>query len=104
MPKGLYWYEKAAEQGDMIAQYRCGFMYGDGIGTEVNDTKALYWYEKAAEQGLASAQYACGIRYFNGDGAERNKSRARTWFERAAKQTENKEIQERAKKVLRERF
>ena len=102
--RALYWYEKAAEQGYAEAQHACGVSYDFGKGTEKDETRALYWYEKAAEQGHAKAQYACGVSYFNGDGVERNKSRAWTWFERAAKQTGDREVQEKAKKILRERF
>jgi TPR repeat protein len=102
--RALYWYEKAAEQGYAEAQYACGVSYDFGEGTNKDETRALYWYEKAAEQGHAKAQYACGVSYFNGDGVARNKSRAWTWFERAAKQTGDREVQEKAKKILRERF
>ena len=48
--KALYWYEKAAEQGDAEAQYKCGRMYCMGEGTAEDRAKARMWLQKAAEQ------------------------------------------------------
>ena len=49
--KAIYWYTKAAEQGNEIAQNRLGHMYELGTGVEQDYQKAIYWYTKAAEQG-----------------------------------------------------
>ena len=79
-------------------------MYSNGKGTAVDKAKALMWYEKAAEQGHASAQFNCGVMYYNGQGTAVDDSKAKAWLQKAAAQTENKEIQEKAKKTLRECF
>lgn len=50
--EALYWYRKAAEQGDAESQFKCGMMYNNGEGTEKDQQEALYWYRKAAEQGV----------------------------------------------------
>lgn len=54
--KAVYWYEKAAEQGDAEAQYYLGDMYYKGEGTAADLKQALVWMEKAAEQGYELAK------------------------------------------------
>lgn len=53
--KALSLFEKAAEQGNADAQYRCCMMYKNGIGTEEDYVEAFYWLKKAAEQGQTDA-------------------------------------------------
>ncbi len=57
----LIWLEKAAEQGNINAQFQCSRIYDKGVGgTEKDKAKALMWLEKAAEQGNAQAQFQIG--------------------------------------------
>ena len=49
MAKALYWYEKAAEQGNAWAQFGSGLLYALGEGTAKNASKARYWLQKAAQ-------------------------------------------------------
>lgn len=51
----LKWYCKAAEQGDIDAQFSLGNMYYYGEGVNLNYEKALDWYSEAAEQGHEEA-------------------------------------------------
>lgn len=51
-------WRKAAELGDMDAQYWVGRMYQYGNGVEVDYVQAIHWYQKAAEQGHDDAKYA----------------------------------------------
>ena len=48
--KAREWWEKAAAQGDVDAQYNLGFMYYDGRGGVRNYAKAREWFEKVAAQ------------------------------------------------------
>lgn len=64
--EAVYWYHKAAEQGDSVGQFRLGEMYEDGCGVEQNSELAVYWYRKAAEQGEAESQYYLGVLYHCG--------------------------------------
>ncbi len=48
--KALYWYEKAAEQGIITAQFQSGFLYATGGDTAANRAKARMWLERAANQ------------------------------------------------------
>ena len=49
------WFRKAAEQGNVIAQFNLGELYFYGWGVDQNDTEAARWYRKAAEQGYELA-------------------------------------------------
>ncbi|MEA2085148.1 MAG: tetratricopeptide repeat protein [Thermodesulfobacteriota bacterium] len=52
----VYWFQKAAEQGDVVAQERLGRMLFVGQGVEKDIEKAAYWVQKAAEQGYHRAR------------------------------------------------
>src|ERR1043165_8604559 len=67
--KDLY---RAAENGNIDAQYNLGYLYEKGEGTEKDLEKAFYWYQKAAENGNLNAKYNLGYLYENGEGIERN--------------------------------
>jgi len=56
--QAVYWFRKAAEQGDVGGQWSLGEMYRDGRGVEKNDEQAVYWFRKAAEQGDRDAPKA----------------------------------------------
>ncbi len=80
-----------AEQGDALAQYNLGVMYGNGYGVPEDDAEAVRWYRLAAEQGYAEAQYNLGLMYANGEGVPENRVPenhvlAYMWFNLAAAQ------------------
>ena len=78
------WYRKAAEQGQVVAQYNLGVMYGAGRGVHQDDAKAVTWYRKAAERGLPDAQFQLGITIGAGQGVSRDFVEAYLWLELAA--------------------
>ncbi len=49
--KALFWYTKAAEQGDVEAQESLGRMYFEGEEILADYKKSAYWLQKAIEQG-----------------------------------------------------
>ncbi|KAF9111591.1 hypothetical protein BGX27_004681, partial [Mortierella sp. AM989] len=53
-------YQKAADQGNAIAQYNLGVMYRDGKGVSQDYFKAFELYQKAADQENAIAQSSLG--------------------------------------------
>lgn len=85
-PEQLPIYLKAAEQGDMNAQYKCGVMYDGTEGIAEDAATALHWYRKAAEQGHVPSQYNCGLMYDAGEGMSEDKKEALYWYRRAAGQ------------------
>lgn len=53
-------YIKAAENGDVNAQFFLAYLYADGgFNVEHDEEKSRYWYLKAAEQGHVEAQKIC---------------------------------------------
>ena len=60
--KAIEWYEKAAAQGNALAQSNLGYMYDKGLGIEQNYAKAKEWYEKAASQAYVGSQCDLGNR------------------------------------------
>ena len=80
----IYWFKKAAENGNSQAQQRIGWCYYKGHGVEKDYSKAVYWYQKAAEAGVSDAQFRLAIRYYNGEGVEKDLSKAVYWWQKAA--------------------
>jgi TPR repeat protein len=80
----MVWYRKAAEQGDVKAQYNIGQLYRHGCGVERDDGEASVWYRKAADQDYADAQHNFGLMYKNGLGVPRDNVRAYMWLDLAA--------------------
>lgn len=72
-------YLKAAELGNVCAQYYVAQMYNKGKGVEQNSVKAIEWYTKAAEQGHAEAQYKLAAELDDF-------SSSLIWYSKAAKQ------------------
>jgi TPR repeat protein len=77
---------KAAEQGEVSAQFNLGLMNANGIGTPKDDKQALYWFTKAAEQGFVDAQLNLGVMYANGSGTPKDDKQALYWYTKAAEQ------------------
>jgi len=84
--QAVFWYQKAADQGDRQAQYNLGVMYEKGRGVSKDDQQAVSWYQKAAEQGLAHAQHNLGNMYFYGNGVPQDDQQAVSWYQKAADQ------------------
>lgn len=86
LEQAVYCFRKAAEQGDVEAQFWLGYCYNNGHGVKKDMNKAAQWYEQAANYGHADAQCNLGYCYYSGDGVEQDDNKAIYWFERAAKQ------------------
>ena len=56
-------FTKAAEDGDVDAQYNLGVMYEHGHGVEQSDLKAGEWYQLAADNGHPEAPTALQLLY-----------------------------------------
>lgn len=84
--EAVKWYTKAAEQGNMYAQYSLGVIYYLGDGVIQNREKAVEWFKKSAEQGNVYAQNSLGDCYALGEGVEQNYEKAVEWYTKAAEQ------------------
>ena len=65
--RAAYWYNKAAEQGHLMAMNNLGNAYRKGTGVEQNFVKATQLIRKAAEQGINIAQLTFGDMYRDGE-------------------------------------
>lgn len=84
--EALSWYRKAADQGNVRAQYNLGVMYDHGDGVEQDYAEAVNWFRKAADQGHARAQFNLGNMYSDGTGVDQDDAEAVRWYRKAADQ------------------
>jgi len=84
--QAVRWFQAAAGQGIVEAQYYLGMMAEAGRGVPRDETNALQWYLKAAEHGHADAQYSLALMYATGRGTDRQKEESVRWFRAAADQ------------------
>ena len=80
LEKAVEWFTKAAEQGNMNAQFYLGVCYECGEGIEQNYEKAAEWYIKAAEQGMHEAQFNIAMFYKYGDGVNKDLAECVKWL------------------------
>lgn len=79
------WCERAAKQGDVLAQNIAGALaYGGHPGAEVDHVAAVKWWSMAAAQGNADAEFLLGMAYEAGKGVPKNSSVSRKWYGQAA--------------------
>ena len=82
--QAVFWYKKAAEQGDTKAQLNLAVMYKYGTGVSEDFSQSVYWYKKAAEQGDTKAQLNLAVMYASGEGVPENFVLAYKWANLAA--------------------
>jgi TPR repeat protein len=83
-PDAAKWYQKAAEQGNVAAEYELGVIYTNGEGVAQDYAEAVRWYRKAANQGLGDAQYELGNAYVTGRGVTQDFAEAAKSYRQAA--------------------
>lgn len=54
----VYWWRRAADQGDAIPQWQLGKMYEAGRGVRADLPTALTWYRQSAARGNLAARQA----------------------------------------------
>ena len=88
--EAVNWYRKAAEQGNLEAQYHLGFCYLNGRGVENDDLVGLHWINKAAKQGDGDSLCFMGACYATGwpDFLQRDIAEAYKFFMHAHAQGE----------------
>jgi uncharacterized protein len=67
-----YWYEKAANAGDPVAQNQIGYLYQVGIGVTRDPSRAVHWYQRAASGGYALAKVNLAVAYLFGTGVHKD--------------------------------
>ena len=79
------WFEKAANQGNVEAQFQLGNLY-ENSQLPKDYKAAANWYLKAAQQDSAKAQARLGVFYAQGLGVTKNPNEAILWSGKAALQ------------------
>ena len=79
-------FKKAAQQGDMEAQFYLGHLYRKGVGVTLNKEESFKWLTKSAEQGHIRAQFNLGLMYASGYGVTKNIPEAIKWYRVSAQQ------------------
>ena len=80
--KAAYWYEKAAQTGDMESQYNLGKLLYEKKGSVDDMLKGEEWLEKAAQQGCIQAQFELGAIYTDEDSVLFNERKGMSWYEK----------------------
>ena len=82
--------ERAAQNGDVYAQFKLANMYFEGKGVPQDDAQAAKWFLETARQDHVEAQFIIGTMYEKGDGVPQSDAQAYSWFIKAAKQGHNR--------------
>lgn len=93
--RSIAWYSKAAEQGDVEAEFALSGWYltgAEGVLPQ-SDNEAYLWARKAADRGNAKAEYAVGYYTETGTGVRQNLDEAKRWYMRAAAQNYRRAMQ-----------
>ena len=81
----VYWWTKAAEQGEVRAQLWLGTTYEQGRdGVKRDYFQAVKWLSMAAKQGQPDAQVSLGQMYEDGEGVPQDYRLAAYWYRKAA--------------------
>ena len=78
------WYERAAMQGQALAQNRLGLMYYQGQGVAPDDGRAAAYFRQAALQADMNGEYNLATLYAAGRGVPKDEELAFHLFRRAA--------------------
>lgn len=88
--RAIYWWKKAAAQGNVESMFQLGsaYLFGSQTAKMVADPdrEAAIWYFQAASAGHAEAQYHLGLLFLAGKGVIDSRQEAVRWFQKAAAQ------------------
>jgi hypothetical protein len=82
--QSIKWFSRAADNGDVQAQFMVGYLNELGKAGAKNPPEAVNWYRKAAEAGNVEAMEALGRLYFAGDGIPADYAQAAKWYQKPA--------------------
>lgn len=67
--KSAYWMRKAAEQGDIDAQVRAGYLFREGEGVPKDLPESVRWFRAAADRGNQIAEVQLALMYLRAGGS-----------------------------------
>jgi len=65
--EAIKWYRKAAQLGNVEAQFNLGGIYQEGVVVPQDSAEATEWYLKAVDQGHEKARYNLEVMSLNRD-------------------------------------
>jgi len=83
--QALYWYHKAADEGNMYSKNSIGICYQEGRGVPQSDEQAVSWFRQASEAGNPQGAYNLAECYFEGKGVRKDVDMALKCWGEAAK-------------------
>lgn len=83
--QALYWYHKAADEGNMYSKNSIGICYQEGHGVPQSDEQAASWFKQASESGNPQGVYNLAECYFEGKGVSKDIDMALKYWGEAAK-------------------
>jgi TPR repeat protein len=100
--RAVFWWEKAAEQGDLEAQFNLAHACLKGVGIQKNEARAWDLMLSAAQSGLPAAQGKLGLAYATGEGMVQDLIESAKWFCLAAAQGDKSALsnKKRAQNIL----
>lgn len=83
--QALYWYHKAADEGNIYSPNSIGLCYQNGYGVPQSDEQAAQWFEKAYKAGNPQGAYNLAECCFAGVGVKKDMDLALKYWAEAAK-------------------
>lgn len=83
--QALYWYHKAADDGNKYSMNSIGICYQKGKGVPQNDEQAAFWFKKAADSENPQGAYNLAECFFAGIGVKKDIDSALEYWAEAAK-------------------
>lgn len=82
--QAAYWYRKAADAGDPMAQNQLGYLCLKGIGVEKSDSEAFRWFLRASAGGSSTGKLNLAVAYLQGVGIRSDAALAAALLRQAA--------------------
>jgi TPR repeat protein len=82
--KAAQWFQKAAAQGNALAESDLATAYRFGLGLPRDKALAFQWLQRAAVAGDTGARLTLGLAYENGTDVPKDIAQAHVWLRRAA--------------------
>ena len=83
--QALYWYHKAADEGNMYSKNSLGLCYLNGNGVPKDEDTAVEWFRDAYDSGSPEGAYNLAECYYAGIGVSKNVDKALKYWDEAAK-------------------
>jgi TPR repeat protein len=85
--KAMAWYQRAANQNNLMSQCNIGFMYANGYGVSRDNRTAMECFLKGAGDNN-TCKLNAGVLFLNGNGVPADKYKALEWFTKSGEKPE----------------